>query len=68
MRLLKVPKFKQCVCIKCGTVFVPEVGDEFDVTFRNTFDIARVTTPCPFCDSACEVLRDGRMDNEKKSD
>lgn len=50
MKIIKQPKFNPCTCVRCGTIFLPEAGDEI---FNRNF--LYMATECPTCRNYCQV-------------
>ena len=61
MRIIRSPQFAICKCRYCGTIFQPETGDYFENVFSG-FEMVKTLIRCPFCDSQCEVKREGVTD------
>ena len=58
MKIIKAPMFREVTCFMCGTVFLPEVGDDFECVFNygiNKNIISAIYTHCPVCEKRVKI-------------
>ena len=57
MKIIKQPKYNECTCTICGTVFRPEPSDELQYCFKNEIGIDEfdIFARCPTCAYLCSV-------------
>ena len=69
MMFVRKPRFDVVSC-KCGTAFTPETGDYLFYKFLddNPFEVEKIWTRCPTCDSLNEVICIGKIDITSSED
>lgn len=59
MQIVKKPRFKECECKVCGTVFIPDIYDELHYKWKDpaNFYEHEIFTRCPACSQFVQVFK-----------